>query len=70
MGTQGLREEKGGGLAGGRKIYHGIKIRNSNLSKKVLQKTRLRSGFKNPNKKIREMKKTRVDSSLFMNSIL
>ncbi len=39
-------------------------------SKKAWQKTRLYSGFKNHNKKNPRNEKTRVDSSLFMNSIL
>ncbi len=66
MGTQG----EGEGLAGGRKIYHWIKIQNSNQSKKALQKTRLYSGFKKPNQKNPRNGKTQVDSSFFMNSIL
>ena len=57
-------------LAGGRKIYHWIKIQNSNQSKNSLQKTRLYFGFKKPNKKNPRNGKTEVDSSLFMNSIL
>jgi hypothetical protein len=67
--TQGYPgEEKGRGLAGGRKIYQWIKIQNSNQSKKALQKTRLDFG-KNPKKKNPWNEKTQVDFE-FMNSIL